>query len=169
MGLVESLLLFGGLDTVAATLNLIFKYLAEHPQQQQLLRDEPALIPNAVEEFLRAFSVVPSPRVVAQDFEFHGVAMRKGDRVILNVMMSGRDPSSRDDPNTVDFRRENTRHMAFASGVHHCLGAHLARRELRIALEEWTKLVPPFRTDPTDPPITHARGVWGVKRLPIVW
>jgi len=163
------LLFFGGLDTVASTLNFIFKYLGEYPEQQQLLREEPDLIPNAVEEFLRAFSVVPSPRVVAQDFEFHGVQMRKGDRVILNVMMSGRDPSEYENPNVIDIRRKNPRHMAFATGVHTCLGLHLARRELRIAIEEWLQMMPPFRTDPKDPPTTHARAVWGVKRLPLIW
>ena len=166
---ISFLLLFGGLDTVAATLNFMFKYLAEHPEQQQLLRDEPALIPNAVEEMLRAFSVVPSPRVVAHDLEFHGVQMRAGDRIILNVMMSGRDPSQYDKPNDIDFRRPTPRHMAFASGVHICLGIHLARRELRIAVEEWLRIIPPFRTVSKDPPVTHARGVWGVKRLPLVW
>lgn len=163
------LIFFGGLDTVAATLNFAFKHLAEHPEDQQLLRDEPELIPNAVEELLRAYAVVPSPRVVTRDVEFHGVQMKTGDRVLLNVMMAGRDEAEVENPNKIDFRRENIRHLTFAAGVHRCVGSHLARREIRIALEEWMKFVPPFRTDPNDPPVTHARGVWGVKKLPLIW
>ncbi len=163
------LLFFGGLDTVAATMTFIFKHLAEHPEDQALLRAEPELIPDAVEEFLRAYSVVSSPRVVAHDVEFHGVPMKKGDRVLLASTMAGRDPEAFENPEKVDLRRKNVRHLAFASGPHICVGAPLARRELRISLEEWMKNAPPFEIAPGDRAVTRGQGVFDVKRLPLVW
>jgi len=163
------LIFFGGLDTVAATINFIFKHLAENPQVQQQLRDDPTLIPNAVEEFLRAFAVVNSPRVVKQDVEFHGVQMKAGDRVTILSALAGRDPDWIDNPEVVDVTRGRLRHLAFGSGPHTCAGANLARRELRIAIEEWMKLAPAFKIDPDDRAITSAHGVFSVKRLPLVW
>jgi cytochrome P450 len=163
------LLFFGGLDTVAATMTFIFKHLAEHPEDQALLRAEPELIPGAVEEFLRAYSVVSSPRVVAQDVDFHGVKMKVGDRIMLASTMAGRDPEAFENADKVDLRRKNVRHLAFASGPHICVGAPLARRELRISLEEWMKLAPPFAISPDDCAVTRGQGVFDVKRLPLVW
>ena len=163
------LLFFGGLDTVAATLAFIFKHLAEHPEDQKLLRDEPQLITGAVEEFLRAYSVVNSPRRVAEDTVFHGVAMKKGDRVMLAATLAGRDPESLPNADKVDLRRIKVRHLAFASGPHLCLGAPLARRELRISLEAWLTRAPMFEVSPNEQPITRARGVFDVQRLPLRW
>lgn len=162
------LLFFGGLDTVAATMTFIFKHLAEHPDDQALLRAEPDLIPGAIEEFLRAYSVVSSPRVVAADVEFHGVTMKKGDRVLLASTLAGRDPEAFENAARIDLRRKNVRHLAFASGPHICLGAPLARRELRITLEEWMR-APPFQIAPGDRAITRAQGVFDVQRLPLAW
>lgn len=163
------LLFFGGLDTVAATMTYIFKHLAEHPEDQELLRNEPELIQGAVEEFLRAYSVVSSPRVVAQDIDFHGVQLKKGDRVLLASTMAGRDPEAFENADQVDLRRKNVRHLAFASGPHICAGAPLARRELKIALEEWMAHAPPFEIAPNDHAVTRGQGVFDVKRLPLVW
>jgi len=162
------LLFFGGLDTVAATMTFIFKHLAENPEDQALLRAEPELIPGAIEEFLRAYSVVSSPRVVAEDIEFHGVTMKKGDRVLLAAALAGRDPEAFDNAAKVDLRRKNVRHLAFASGNHICLGAPLARRELRITLEEWMR-ASPFEIAPGDRAVTRAQGVFDVQRLPLAW
>jgi cytochrome P450 len=163
------LLFFGGLDTVAATMTFIFKHLAEHPEDQDLLRREPELIPGAVEEFLRAYSVVNSPRRVAEDLEFHGVKMKKGERVLLAASLAGRDPEALVDGGRVDLRRKNVRHLAFASGPHMCVGAPLARRELKISLEEWLTRAPPFEITSGDQAITRGRGVFDVQRLPLSW
>lgn len=163
------LLFQGGLDTVAATLKFIFKHLAENQENQALLRSEPQLIANSVEEFLRAFPVSPSLRMVKEDLEFHGVPMKKGDRILLATPISGRDPAAYADPDTIDLRRAPTRHLAFATGVHTCAGNALARREIRIALECWIKRVPAFRLDENDPPIAHAQLVWSIDKLPLVW
>lgn len=163
------LIFFGGLDTVAATMTYIFKHLAENLEEQAKLRANPGLIPDAVEEFLRAFSVVSSPRIVALDMTFHGVEMKKGDRVTLASPLADRDPEAFEDPNRVDFERGKARHLAFGSGPHMCAGAPLARRELRIALEEWMAIAPPFVIAEGDRAITRAQGVFDVQRLPLAW
>lgn len=163
------LLFFGGLDTVAATMSFMFKHLAEHPDDQRLLREEPGLIPGAVEEMLRAYSVVSSPRVVAHDVDFHGVTLKQGDRILLATALAGRDPEEFPDADVIDLRRKNIRHLAFAAGPHMCVGAPLARRELRIALEEWLAHAPPFEIARGEQPVTRGRGVFDVQHLPLQW
>jgi cytochrome P450 len=158
-----------GLDTVASTLGFTFRELAERPELQQQLRVEPGLIPDAVEEFVRAFGVVVDYRYLSQDYEFHGARMRKGDLVELPLGVGSRDPHEYPDPHRIDFKRENTRSITFAAGPHRCIGSHLARREFRIALEEWTTRVPEFRIKPGDQPRVQAESVWGVSYLPLVW
>jgi len=163
------LLFVAGLDTVTATLGFIFKHLAEHPEHQQQLRDDPALIPEAIEELMRAYPIVISSRLVMQDIDFHGVKMKQGDRVSLATMLAGRDGAEFPNPDVVDFGRDKVSHISFAAGPHRCIGSHLARREMRVALEEWLSRVPPFRVKPGETPVTHAMGVFGVDYLPLVW
>ena len=159
----------GGLDTVAATLGFTFRALAEQPELQRQLRAEPALIPDAVEETIRAHGVVPTSRFLTRDHEFHGVMMRKGDRVSVPFGVASRDPTEYPDPHRIDFRRANTRNISFSAGPHRCIGSHLARREFKIALEEWMTRVPEFRLKADEKPEVHATGVWGVDRLCLVW
>jgi cytochrome P450 len=163
------LLFVAGLDTVAGTLGLIFKHLAENPSHQMRLRADPALVPAAVEEYLRAFPVVISSRLVTRDVEFHGVAMKAGDRIVLPIMLAGRDAREFPKPDEIDFDREKVAHITFAAGPHRCIGSHLARRELVIALGEWLTRAPPFRLKPGETSVTHAIGSYGVDYLPLVW
>jgi len=163
------LLYVAGLDTVAATLGFMFKHLAEHSADQQMLRDDPALIPNAIEEMLRAYPIVISGRMVLHDLDFHGVHMKAGDVVTLATPLAGRDDREFASPDKVDLRREKVSHITFAAGPHRCVGSHLARRELRIALEAWLKRVPPFRIRPGEKPLTHGLNQFGVSYLPLVW
>jgi len=163
------LLFVAGLDTVASTLGFIFKHLAENPANQQRLRDEPDLRPAAIEEFLRAFSTTTSNRLVTRDIDFHGVPMKAGDRIILCWALSGLDEREFPDAGAVDFRRDHLRHTTFAVGPHRCIGSHLARRELKIALDLVLDRIPPFRLKPGEKAITHATGVFGVDHLPLVW
>jgi cytochrome P450 len=163
------LLYSAGLDTVANMLGFMFKYLAEHPQDQQRLRDHPDEIPNALEEMLRACGIIVSGRVVTRDIDFHGVAMKAGDAVVLATVFSGRDGEEFPDPDVIDFAREKVSHITFAAGPHRCIGSHLARRELKIALESWLQRVPPFRIKPGEKPVTHSLGVFGVNFLPLAW
>ena len=124
----------GGLDTVYSTLGWIMRHLATHPDLQQRLRDNPDEIPAAVEEFARAFSVVITHRQVREDFTFHGVEMKAGEEVNLPISLADRDPAVFDNPHEVDIDRK-PRHINFGTGVHTCLGIHLAKRELRIVVE----------------------------------
>lgn len=163
------LLFVGGLDTVASSLGFYFKYLAEHPEQQQTLRDDPSLIPDAIEEMLRAYSVVMVSRFVTQDTEVAGVSMKKGDCIAMYSMFSSLDPEDFDHPQEMDFSRSPNRHIAFSSGPHRCIGSHLARRELVIAIEEWMRLVPPFEIADDDSVRMHGGVVFGVDALPLKW
>ena len=158
-----------GLDTVTSALGFVFRELAQQPHLQQQLRDDPGLIPNAIEELLRAYTIVESKRWVTRDVEFHGVTMKKGDWIFLGTPICGRDDHEFPDPHHIDFTRENVRHLAFASGPHRCIGSHLARREIKIALEEWLTRIPPFRVKAGETPKAQATIVWGVTYLPLEW
>jgi cytochrome P450 len=106
---------------------------------------------------------------VTRDLVFHGVTMKAGDRIIVPTMLAGRDEAEFADADRIDFAREKVSHITFAAGPHRCLGSHLARRELRVALEEWLTRVPPFRIKEGETPITHGVGVFGVSYLPLTW
>jgi len=163
------LLVVAGLDTVAATLSLHFRHLALFPEDQRRLRDDPSLIPSAVEELLRAYSILTTSRLVTKDVEIGGQALKAGDRVVCSLPLACLDPDEFADPMTVDFQRSPNRHVAFSYGPHRCVGSHLARRELIIAIEEVLRRVPPFRVAPgSDAPI-HSFGIYCVPRLPLVW
>jgi cytochrome P450 len=163
------LLYVGGLDTVANQLGFMFKHLAEHPADQQKLRDDPELISNAIEEFIRCYGVVNTARLVTRDIDFHGVKMKSGDLLFLLAAFAGRDNEKFEDAATVDFKRKTQSHISFAAGPHRCAGSHLARRELRIALEEWLARIPTFRVQDGVAPRTGVGGVLSVFELPLAW
>jgi cytochrome P450 len=163
------LLFIAGLDTVAAGIGFDFSYLARHPEDQQRLRSEPALIRNAIEELLRAYSTVQMIRTVTRDTEFGGVRMKQGDLVCCPSQIGNRDPREFPDPDRIDLTRNANRHMAFAYGVHRCLGSHLARRELIASLEEFLARVPPFRIREGTEPVAHGGFVFGVESLHLRW
>jgi cytochrome P450 len=159
----------GGLDTVASSLGFHFKHLAMHPEYQAHLRAHPEDIPRAVEEYLRAYSPVTSQRRALQDVELAGAAIRRGDWVTLIDALASLDPEENPDPERVTLDRKSVRHYAFEAGMHVCLGAHLARRELKIAIEEWLTRVPPFRLADGEVPTTHGGIIFGVNHLRLQW
>lgn len=163
------LLFVGGLDTVVSSLSFYFRFLAENPDIQARLRADPELTLNAVEEFLRAFPVVTSSRTTTTDTEIRGIKIKKGDLVTYSTLLSNSDPKEFANPEVVDIERSPNRHNAFSYGPHRCLGSHLARRELNIAVEALLKRVPPFRL--TDDADIHASGggVMGLDAVPITW
>jgi len=163
------LLFVGGLDTVASSLGFYFKYLAEHPEQQRLLRENNALIPDAVEELLRVHSVVMVSRFLTADAEFGGVEMKKGDCIAIYMTFASYDAEEIEQPETVDFARVPNRHVAFSFGPHRCIGSHLARRELVIAIEEWVNRVPHFEVKAGADVRMHGGVVFGVDSLPLTW
>ena len=142
---MSHLLLLGGLDTVTASLDCMVNFLATHPDHRQQLVDDPSLIPKAVEELLRWLSpVMVVPRSMKEDFELQGVQLHADDPVMLAVGAANLDGSEFPDT-VVDFGRHPNRHVAFGGGNHSCLGAHLARLELRVALEELHRRIPHYR------------------------
>lgn len=158
----------GGLDTVYSTIGWVLHHIATHPEDQRRLRDDPTLMPQAVEEFCRAFSVVVTHRQVRGDFVFHGVPMKKGDEVNMPIMLANRDPDVFDRPHEVDIDRK-PRHIAFGTGTHNCLGLHLAKREIRIVLEEFLQTFSNIRLKPGETPRYHTGRTFGFDYLPLIW
>lgn len=163
------LLFIAGLDTVAAALGFDLYYLARHPEQQDLLRREPARLVLAAEELLRAYPTVTPVRRATVDVELAGAPIKAGDLVACPAMTANRDPAEFDRPDEIDLEREDNRHVAFAYGPHRCLGSHLARREIVIGLEEWLARMGPFRIKEGTQPITHGGFVFGVEELVLAW
>jgi hypothetical protein len=110
--------------------------LLTHPDQLQLLRENPDLIPNAVEEVLRFQSPVQhTTRIALEDMEFHGQHIKKHQIINLSIGAANRDPVANEDPDRFDVQRENLQHVGFGYGIHLCLGAELARLEAKTVLE----------------------------------
>jgi cytochrome P450 len=138
-------IVIAGADTTWSTLGASLWHLASYPEDRAALVANPALLKSgAVEEFLRMFAPVTVARIVAEDTVKYGRCMRTNERVILPIAAAHRDPAVFEDPNQLRFDRKRNRHMAFGGGIHRCVGSHLARTELRIALEEWLKIIPNF-------------------------
>lgn len=158
----------GGLDTVASSISQMFRRLAMDQALQRHLRDDPALINSAVEEFLRMQPLVNSHRQARNDIEWHGVTIRKGDWVLCLNSSGNFDERQFADPHRFDPARPANRHFTFVGGVHACLGAHLARRELRVLLDEFLRRIPQFRVRPgADTTVTP--GLLSIRNLPLVW
>ncbi|MYU11091.1 cytochrome P450 [Streptomyces sp. SID8361] len=139
------LLFLAGLDTTAWAIRSSLWFLAQHPEEQQKLRDDPDLIPLACEEFLRTLSPVQGmARTCLKDVEVSGQKIPAGDRVLLVFGAGNRDPAVYDNPDEIVLDRENNRHLAFGGGIHRCLGSNLGRQELIVALEEFLVAVPAF-------------------------
>ncbi len=163
------LMLLGGLDTVTATLDCMVMYLARHPDRRRQLAEEPSLIPAAVEELLRHETpVMVVPRVVKEGITMSGIELHPGDPVMLVIGAANDDETVFEDPDEVDYGRDLNRHLAFGGANHKCLGAHLARLELRVALEELHRRVPDYRI-PDGAEVHLSPGIRQPDHLPLVW
>ena len=166
---VSFLLILAGLDTVTATLGCNVAYLAANPEQRRRLLSKPEVIPGAVEELLRWETPVTAvPRIVKQEVEIHGVKLKKGEMVTLLLGASNVDSTEFQDPELVDFERERNKHLAFGGGPHRCLGSHLARMELEVAMQVWHERIPDYRIKPGETP-RYSAGIREVQYLPLVW
>ena len=163
---VASAVFVGGLDTVASNVSWDIRFLAEHPDYRHQVLDEPSIIPNVVEEFLRLYSIANPMRRVTRDIEFRGANMLAGDRVQLSIAGANRDRSVFGDK--VEFNRKVNPHLAFATGPHRCLGSHLARLQLRIALEIWHQTIPHYRVAP-NAEIGYHGPIFAMENLPLEW
>jgi len=162
-------LFIGGLDTVYATLNNIWLWLAQHPDRVQEIISRPNDIDIIVEELLRRFSVTFSGRFVMQDIEIRGVQIKKGERVLTCLPAANFDPEVFPNPLEVNFDRPRKTILAFTVGVHSCMGGHLARMEVKVALQEWLKRIPKFSVKPGEKITYKPGGVIGPKAVPLVW
>ena len=162
------LLLFAGLDTVASTLTFIARFFTTHPDALRTLHADRTRVPDAIEELIRRHGVPCLTRSVIADMEFQGVAMKKGDLVLVPVFMHGLDPEQFTDPTTVQFDREKP-HIGFGVGEHRCVGSHLARMELRIFMEEWLDRIGTFTVRPGTTPRCGTGSVLSVQQLELCW
>jgi cytochrome P450 len=161
--------LLAGLDTVTATLDCMVAYLAQHPDRRRALIADPILVDKAVEELLRTETPVQVvPRVVAKDFELRGQQLKAGDHAVLVIGAADTDPSEFDAPTEVTFDRPANRHLAFGGGPHRCLGSHLARMELRVALDEFHRRVPDYELAP-GAVVNYSPGIRQADHLPLVF
>jgi len=163
------LMLIAGLDTVTSTLGCNIAYLAQNPDQRRRLVDDPSLIPAAVEELLRWETPVTAvPRRATRDVTIAGFEVKKDEIVTFLIGSANTDDAHFRDAQTVDFDRDRNIHMAFGAGRHRCLGSHLARMELQVAMEEWHKRIPEYAIKPGETPI-YSAGIREVTYLPLVW
>jgi len=139
-----ALLLIAGIDTTWSAIGSSLWHLAQTPADRDQLAAEPGLLPTAMEEFLRAFAPVTMARLVKHDMAWRGVEMKADDWILLSFPAANRDPGQFDRAGEVVIDREANRHAAFGLGIHRCVGSHLARMELRVALEVWLERIPQF-------------------------
>ena len=167
-----TVLVLAGLDTTRGELGYMFRHLATHPEHRRALIEDPTVIPSAVDEALRYYTIVfGDGRKVTRDVEFHGVQLKQGEMVYGLVSAANRDPEAyeRADEFIPDRKRNN--HMGFASGPHRCLGQHLARREMQIAVEEWLRVIPDFHIAGDERQLTERGGgsMMTLMDLPLEW
>jgi cytochrome P450 len=167
VGFVQ-LLSSAGTETVARLLGFAALTLAKHPDQRQLLVDDPSLVPNAIDELLRYEA--PSPiqgRWVSRDVELHDTVIPRGSRLALLNGSGDRDERHFEDPDRFDVRRVIDRHLAFGYGTHFCIGAALARLEGKVALTETLRRFPTWEIDESRLEWVHTSTVRGYSSVPM--
>ncbi|SDG94773.1 pentalenic acid synthase [Sinosporangium album] len=168
-----TIMLTAGHETTANVISLGLLALLRHPEQFDALRDDPDLVPGAVEEMLRYLSIAEVvSRVATADFEVHGRRIRAGDAVFFTNSAVNRDPDAFPDPDVFDVRRAPRLHTGFGYGVHQCVGQNLARAELDIVfravatrLPRGLRLAVPFEEVKAKGPA----GPQGIIDLPLTW
>ena len=169
MVMLAEAVLMAGTDTTRNQLACCIALFAEHPGQWALLVENPELAASAVEESMRYLGAVRgTARVASEDIEYRGVLFPKGTLVLVALAAANRDPTTFDSPDTFDIsRRQGNQHMTFGSGIHHCLGASLARAELQEALPVLARRMPGLALDGRVEWKPATFGIWGPARLPL--
>jgi len=162
-----ALLLIAGIDTTWSAIGSSLWHLARVPGDRRRLVAAPELLPTAMEEFLRAYAPVTMARLVTGDVTWRGADMKADDWILLSFPAANRDPAQFERAGEVVVDRAVNRHAAFGLGIHRCLGSHLARMELRVALAAWLERVPEFSlADPGS--VTWSTGqIRGPRSLPV--
>jgi cytochrome P450 len=165
------LFVLAGLDTVAAMIGFVLLHLARDPDLRQRVRDDRELVGPVIEEVLRLEQPAPmTPRVTTTEVELAGQRIPAGSRVMLCLGTVDRDGERFTAPDVIDPTRANIDHKAFGGGIHRCLGSHLARRELRLVVEEFLAAIPDFELEGgVEPPIVWPAGTFRLRTLPLVF
>ena len=162
-----ALLLVAGIDTSWSAIGASLWHLAKTPADRERLVADPGLLASAMEEFLRAYAPVTMARLVKQDMHWQGVDMKAEDWILLSFPAANRDPAQFDRAGEVIIDRQVNRHAAFGLGIHRCLGSHLARMELRVALEVWLERIPAFTLDNPGAVTWSSGQIRGPRTLPL--
>jgi cytochrome P450 len=162
------LFLIAGLDTVTASLDCFFGHLAEDAAARRRLVEDPGSIPTVVEELLRwETPVMAVARVATEDVEVAGCPVGAGEHVMAIIGAANVDDAEFDGAAELRWDREVNRHLAFGGGIHRCLGSHLARLELRVALREWHRRIPDYRVKP-GAELTYTAGIRTLESFPML-
>ncbi len=162
-------LTIAGLDTVAAAIGFTMRHLALNPDLRRSLIADPALVGPVVEEVLRLEPPAPDVhRVTTQDVEVCGVRIPAGASVLVYLGTANREPDRYQNADAFDLAHSGLGHMTFGGGIHRCLGSHLARRELRLVVEEFHKLIPEYEIAPGfEPEVKWPAGTLRLASLPL--
>ncbi|HEX4109973.1 MAG TPA: cytochrome P450 [Solirubrobacteraceae bacterium] len=167
------LLVNAGFDTTASAISRMFNLFGLRPEIREAIRervDDPVALEVAVDEVIRYISPVAGlARTVTEDCVLEGTPLAEGARIHLLWPAANRDPEEFPDPDEFVVDRRPNRHVGFGSGIHRCLGLHIARGEVKILLEEFLRRMPDYRLSETAPPVWHTGETWGVKSLPVVF
>jgi cytochrome P450 len=166
------LLFVAGLDTVTSTMTFIWRHLAHNHAARRALTaiiDDREKLSVAVDELLRMHAVPNIYRRVKKDMVYRGVTMKENDRVVLPVSVANRNESVFAHADTIDLQREINNHLTFGAGPHRCVGSHLAKTEVTVALQEWLRRIPDFEVPAGAEIVGHMGPTLGFNRLPLVW
>lgn len=169
---LSTLLLTAGHETVVKMISLGVLLLLRHPEQLSLVRDDPAMAGPAIEELMRWLSIAQfiPPRTALVDVEIAGKRIPQGSMVLVSFSAANRDPAFIDNPDVFDISRGSTGHVGFGYGLHHCIGAPLARMEMRIAIPGLLQRFPGLElADPWDTLRFHSGMVLGIESLRLAW
>jgi cytochrome P450 len=162
-----ALLLIAGIDTTGSAIGAALWHLAKTPADRERLVSEPGLLPTAIEELLRAYAPVTMARLVTEDIHFRGVDMKSEDWILLSFPAANRDPAQFNRADQVVIDRQINRHAAFGIGIHRCLGSHLARMELQVALEVFLERIGTFTLADPGAVVWSVGQIRGPRALPL--
>jgi cytochrome P450 len=171
---ISMLLLIAGHETTANMLSLGTFALLQNPNQMRLLRENPELMPTAVEELLRYLSIVASlglSRLAVDDITVGQAQIRAGQTVLISLPAANRDPALTPNPNDLDVARPRASHVAFGHGIHQCLGQQLARTEMKIGYHQLLQRFPDLTLacEPHEVPLRSDMRIYGAHALPVSW
>lgn len=166
------LLFVAGLDTVTSTMTYIWRYLARTPAARRYLSEhlnDRSKLNSAVDELFRINAVSNIYRRVAKNVDYKGITLRMDEKVVMPNTVANRDPRVFENPEVIDLNRKLNAHLTFGLGPHRCLGSHLAKAEVIVALQEWLPRIPDFQIDDSQSVDIFAGAVMGFRKLPLIW